>query len=225
MKIAQFLCCLASALLLAACATPTKMGFNQKTEKLDVSQESIYLLSVDMKNEYKPDYQPTPWILHMEKNGGTTVADKLNYIADSEGAYTKDGANGYLYRFSLKPGKYKLVADSGKYHSLLLFGHFLMPLHEEIEVKPGQIVYLGHVSGTIRLRKDKEFRAGAVIPLIDQAVVGAAEGTYDVTINDQYDADIAKFTEQFPVLKNAVVTKQILSPFNREYAQQWWEQH
>ncbi|QLG89264.1 hypothetical protein HQ393_13990 [Chitinibacter bivalviorum] len=225
MKKLTTLCCIAFSLLLSACATPTKMGFNQKTEKLDTTSESVFLLSVEMKNELKPDYQPSPWILYIEKDGETTTASKLNFIADEEGVFNRDGGNGYLYRFTLKPGKYKLIANAGKYQSLFLLGQFFMPVHQEIEVTPGKVVYLGHISGKIRQRVNKEFRAGPVIPLIPQSVAGAADGTFDVVISDQYDTDLAQFTEKFPVLKNTVVTKQILPPFNREVAQQWWDAH
>ena len=40
--------------VLAGCATPTKMGVTKDTQKLDLSEKSLYLMSVELRNDYRP---------------------------------------------------------------------------------------------------------------------------------------------------------------------------
>ena len=61
------------------------------------------------------------------------------------------------------------------------------------------------------------------MPLIDQSVTGISGGTFDVTIRDGSEADLPTFTTRFPVLNNRSIQKSILSPWDREKAQAWWE--
>jgi len=76
---------------------------------------------------------------------------------------------------------------------------------------------------TVRERQGNEFKAGASIPLIDQAVVGASGGTFDVEISDQFATDEALFRDKFVALKDIEIRKAILPPFDRAKAQKWWE--
>jgi hypothetical protein len=104
-----------------------------------------------------------------------------------------------------------------------IIGSFFMPLHEKLTVTTPGVYYLGHADGTVRERVGNEFKAGSTIPLIDQGVAGASGGTFDVTISDQWDKDATQFTTRFPVLQGVNVQKAIMAPFDRAYAQKWWE--
>lgn len=83
--------------------------------------------------------------------------------------------------------------------------------------------YLGHINATVRKRIGGEFKAGASIPLIDQAIAGASGGTFDIEISDQWENDKTKFLTKFPALASVEIKKSILPPFNRKRAQEWWE--
>jgi hypothetical protein len=61
-------------------------------------------------------------------------------------------------------------------------GFFFAPLHEDLDVEPNSVVYLGQVDATAVERKDGELRAGPVIPLIDQAATGFSGGTWDISV-------------------------------------------
>lgn len=102
-------------------------------------------------------------------------------------------------------------------------GQFWTPLHEPLDVKAGSAVYyLGHVEARVRERQGDEFRAGTLIPLIDQLAVGASGGTWDVAITDSFDVDEAVFRSRFAALKDVDIQKAILPPFDRAKAQAWW---
>jgi len=103
-------------------------------------------------------------------------------------------------------------------------GSFFTPLHTPLESKSPGVFYLGHVSAVVRERQGSEFRAGPAIPLIDQGVVGASGGTFDIAIVDGLASDEPQFRSRFPALNGATVQKAILPPFDRAKAQKWWEE-
>ena len=67
--------------------------------------------------------------------------------------------------------------------------------------------------------------AGVSVPLIDQAVVGASGGTFDVVISDAYATDGPLFRSKFPALAKVEVQQEVLPAFDRKKAQEWWETH
>jgi hypothetical protein len=88
-----------------------------------------------------------------------------------------------------------------------------------------KVSYLGAIQGTVRERQGDEFRAGSVIPLIDQSVAGASGGTFEVAVVDNYETDIKTFKKLFPAIQNVEVQRSILPPFDRQKAQAWWEKN
>jgi len=103
------------------------------------------------------------------------------------------------------------------------FAGCLLPIHNNIELKAGEVVYLGRVAGTIRERKDGELRAGAILPLLDQAITGFSGGTFDVLLEDQYEQDMKVFRQRFPVLNAVAVKRDIFLPFEKSRAVAWWK--
>ena len=89
-------------------------------------------------------------------------------------------------------------------------------MNYKVEIKPNSIIYLGHLDIVLRERKnDSEVRAGNVIPLIDQAAVGAATGTYDVVVEDKFEEDMKLYISEYPALLNIKVEKSILPQWIR----------
>lgn len=216
------------AVLLTGCATPNKMAFEDKNETITDKSKPILLMSATIANDYKTDYQPHLVVVYLEKPGAKDAADRINFVMGALGrneTNTPDKGNTYLLRMPLDPGTYELVGIRSTYDSLFLHGSFFTPLHETVNVTGPGVYYLGHVSAVVRERKGDEFKAGIVVPLIDQAVVGAAGGTFDVNISDQFTTDQAAFRAQFPALSGVTIQKTILAPFDRAKAQAWWEAH
>lgn len=131
----------------------------------------------------------------------------------------------YVLRMPLEPGRYVIRGISSMASSFPINGFFFTPMHVPLTVKEPGVYYLGRVEATVRPRKGHEFRAGPVIPLIDQSVAGAAEGTFDVRFVDDWARDEEMFRRRFPALKDAQVRKAILPPFDRAVAQTWWEKN
>jgi uncharacterized protein YcfL len=217
---------LASTLLaLAGCATPQKMDLTRETQQVDVSKKSVVLISAEIANLHKPDYQPGATVVHVEKPNADKSEDRLNFAVDAEGTEVTKSGNRYLLRVSIEPGKYVLRGISGTSGNFPVRGMFFMPLHVDLDVVPGSIIYAGRIQGRIRARDEgkNEFRAGSVIPLIDQSVTGFSSGTFDVTVMDVENEDLARFRSAFPALRASKIVKQVLPPFNRAVAQSWWE--
>ena len=214
---------------LTGCATPTKMALlDEKTSDIG-TKKPVYLMTVTLRNSFHTSYQPRLLVVHTEKPDAKEKSDRINFTMDDLAKYDEDDSkekgNTYLIRMEFDPGKYEIVGFTSRVKSFLTPGWFFTPLHADIEVNSPGVFYLGHVSGIVRKRNEGEFRAGPPIPILDQAVVGAADGTFDVEITDDFNKDEAIFRETFPSLAGITIQKAILPPFDRAKAQQWWEAH
>jgi hypothetical protein len=156
------------------------------------------------------------------------VKDHINFDMDETGkseADTPEAGNSYLLRMELENGEYVIRGLSGFSGTFPFHGTFFAPLHAETKSSGSGVFYLGHVSAVVRERKENEFKAGVMVPLIDQAVTGFSGGTFDIEISDQLDKDQALFKSKFSALQNVTIQKSILASFDRAKAQQWWETH
>jgi len=225
MRLKFVLAAFALGSLLSGCATPVKMGLNKESTHVDVSKESLLLLTAKLSNAYKPSYQPEAYALQVEKQDADESAERFNFLADKEGTVKSPEGNEYVFRVSIPPGNYVIRGITGFSGIFPVRGNFFLPLHSDVTVTPQSVVYLGRVEGNVRERQDGEFRAGAPVPLIDQAVTGFSGGTFDVTITDSSDKDLAQLKTIFPALQTVEVQKNVLPPFDRARAQQWWEVH
>lgn len=98
-----------------------------------------------------------------------------------------------------------------------------MPIHEDLEVKANSVTYVSRVRGVTRKREEGEFRSGSLIPLLDQGVSGFAHSTFDVEVSDQQEEDLKAFRSNFPALTGSDIQVEILPPFDRQRAQNWWD--
>ncbi len=219
---------LAFAALLTGCATQTKMAFQNDSERITEKGKPVFLMTATIKNTYRTSFQPRLIVLHVEKPGAKDKADRLNFTMDDKAKDETDDVatgNNYLLRLELDPGSYELVGMSSHARRFPINGFYFAPLHSMLDVKGPGVYYLGHVNATVRERVGNEFRAGAPIPAIDQAIAGASGGTFDIEITDQMAADEAAFRAKFPQLAGVTIQKAILPQFDRTKAQAWWEAH
>jgi len=210
--------------LLTGCATSVKPGLTGTTEKIDLGSESLVLLMAELSNDYKPSYQPEALVLNIETPDAKESKDRLNVLADEEGAILTPHMNKYIFRARLKPGKYVVRGITGM-SGTFVRGMFFVPLHSEIDAKQGEVINLGKVIARTRARQGNEFRSGPVIPLVDQAVTGFSGSTFDVQTQGSQDEDLKLLKSRFPALKTAQIVDEPLPPFDREAAQKWWEAH
>jgi len=219
---------LAAVILLTGCATRTKMAFESDGDKVTATGKPVLLMTVTLKNTYKTSYQPKLLVVNVEKPDAKDSGDRLNFTMDDK-AKVESGkpetGNNYFLRMELDPGPYKLVGLTSTATGFLINGFFFAPLHSDLVAKQAGVYYLGHVNATVRERKGEEFKAGASIPLIDQALVGASGGTFDIEITDEFEKDEALFRAKFPALKGVTINKDILPAFDRAKAHAWWQAH
>lgn len=215
----------ATALVLAGCATPTKMAFHKDTETATSTKKPIFLMTATLKNSYRPSYQPKMLVLNVEKEGANQKSDRINFIMDDKAKNESDSpelGNSYFFRMELEKGNYVLRGLTG-FSGIFPRGHFFAPLHAKIQSAETGIFYLGHINAVIRERIGNEFSAGSPVPIIAQTVTGFSGGTFDIEITDQFENDVSEFRVRFPALREAEIQKALLAPFDRAKAQQWWE--
>lgn len=216
------------SLLLAGCATTIDMPFADNTSARPDPSKAIYLMTVTMKNTYHTSYQPDLIVVNVERSVVKSKSDRLNFEIDDEGTDetgSPKSGNYYLVRMQLDPGEYVIVGLTCLNRQFPIIANFFAPLHEKLVVTEPGVYYLGHVDATVRERVGNEFKAGPTVPLIDQAVAGASGGTFDIVISDSWVVDQVQFDDKFPGLRGVVVSKQIMAPFDRAFAQKWWEEH
>jgi hypothetical protein len=219
---------LGAALALGGCASTRPMAYGPDPASVkDATKQPIYLMTITVKNPYKTYYLPSLKRVFVERGDGKAEGDKFGFAPDEPAMNemnTDADGNRYFVRLPL---------DAGKAHRVpLVFfmaskfpvnGMFYLPLNAELPAAEPGVYYLGHVEASVRERRDNEFRAGAVIPLLDQSLTGASGGTWDVTTSDRWDSDEALFRQRFPALGTTAVRKAVLLPFDRARAQREWD--
>jgi hypothetical protein len=183
------------------------------------TENALTLLSLKMEHPFRPTMQPKVvgifFLTEPEGEKYFSPIDKDYLIVGSDGAY--------LMLIPLPVGRYNLrfaAVDNGIF---LFAGIGFMPILSDFEVKPGTATYLGRVEGHTRERAEGEFRAGPMLPVVNQAAHGWNNATWEVVIKDAGDIDLPNFRTFFPALKEANIVKQILPPFDRQKAQAVWE--
>lgn len=214
--------------LLAGCASTSKMAFEGGTDAALKSGNPVFLMTASLKNTYKTSHHPDLKSVNVEKVGVEGSDKNLRFVLDEMAKVESDDpdiGNQYYLRMELQNGDYVIRGLSCMSTGFLVIGSFFAPLHAELQVKGPGVFYLGHVNAVVRAREGDEFKAGPSIPLVDQAVIGASGGTFDIDIEDQWEIDGPAFRSKFSALADVEVQKALLAPFDRKKAQQWWESH
>jgi hypothetical protein len=216
---------LALLALMPGCATVLKMAPTTATTSVDTSQQSVLIASLTLANQYHDSYQPNPIVVAIERAGGQQKSDRLNFQFDANAKVESDKGTHYLVRIPLAPGTYVIRGIVGGSGVFPVHGMFFLPLHYDIDVKPGALEYLGHIDATVVERKDGELRAGSMIPLIDQAVTGFSTGTWTVAVSDSSEHDLDEFKTAFPALAHLPIENDLLPAWDKQKATVWWEAH
>ena len=211
-------------LLLVGCANTAPMAVTKQTKSIDTSKASVVLMTVDVGRKEESRFIPQPTYVGFVKKDGAPKPERISFrIDDDAGEAESRLHNKFLLRVALAPGNYQLAYIAGTASAFPIPGSFLLPLLMDIDVAPNSVTYVGRVTATMRPRVGEEFRAGPVIPLIDQAVAGISGSTFDVAVTDASQEDIAAFKAAFPALAGANIRQQMLPAFNRPRVQAWWD--
>lgn len=228
MKIAMRMACLTVFIpTLYGCAS-TKMALQDDNQKVTDSDKAIFLMTATIKNEYRTSFQPKLSTVNVLIGDDKVYSGKINFNIDEKAKQETDAlpnGNTYLLRMELPAGKYEIMGLTSNVFVFPIFSNYFTPLLSEFTAPEHGVYYLGHINATIKERQGNEFKAGPTTPLIDQAVGGASGGTFEVEISDNSANDETVFRSKFPSLSSATINKFILSPYDRNKAQQWWETH
>ncbi|HEY1725299.1 MAG TPA: hypothetical protein VGF89_07745 [Steroidobacteraceae bacterium] len=214
----------ACAVVATGCATVNHMALDKSTKSIDTSSKSVVLLTLDIYRRDKSHFSLQPFVVQFEKPGASSKADRQNFVLGKQDAVSSDdGHTLYLVRAALAPGRYRLMGVVGRSMVFPIIGTFEVPLLLDFDLAPGTVSYRGRVTAMLRPREENEFRAGPMIPLIDQAAAGLSTGTWEVTVEDLSDQDLPRFTTLYPVLASVTIAPAVLPPFDRQAAQRWWQ--
>jgi hypothetical protein len=223
-KLIRFLGALVACSIVTGCATVNPMAFDKQTKAIDTKDKSIVLMTVVVSRSDGSRFEPVPYIVHVEKPAAQSKEDRQNFKIDKDtDALKANGQDLYLLRLALVAGEYKLIDVFGMARAFPINGMFSVPLVAKLNVKPNSVTYIGRVTAKLRDRVGDEFRAGPVVPLLDQSIAGMSGGTWDVAIDNLADQDIGLFKAAYPVLNNVTIETAALPAFDRAAAQRWWD--
>jgi hypothetical protein len=200
--------------LLSGCAH--HMALSKDMTAVDLTKKPIALLSVRISNQNNPDCQfdLKGCFIGNEANKFSPV--NFDMISPDEPYNTKDKAyKDFLLSFDVDPGTNNVVAFYANYDIFILAAMGVISIDLETNVKPNPAVYLGHLNIVLRKKTADTEQIGGLFPLIDAAIIGLSSGTFDVTVEDQYDEDMKAYVAQYPALQNVKVEKNILPPWIR----------
>jgi len=202
-------------LLAGGCATVKDPALSGDVSSVDTSKESIGFFTIKVSNSKNKSYQPNVKMVFIWED---KTGDRERYSFKVSEAYSskENEFNEYVVSFQLKPGKYvmrEIFAQSGFFP---VIGTFSVPSFKKMEVPNNKIVYFGHIDANVVERGgDDQLRAGPVIPLIDQAVVGASGGTFVIDIQDRYVADSELVRKKFPYLSGKDIENMTLAKWEK----------
>lgn len=215
---------LALSIALVGCASTKPMAFDKSSKKIDVSSKSVLLMTVNVYRTEDSRYVPNPLFINFEKPNGSEKSVIQSFrLQDADRIISKDGHDIYFLSMDLEPGQYKLSGISGNANAFPFNGFFFVPLLMDIEVQRNAVTYIGRLKAELRPRQGNEFRAGAVLPLIDQSVTGVSTGTFDIAVEDFSQDDIKYFKSTYPALSGTSINTVLLPPFDRPKVQHWWD--
>lgn len=220
----RFIASLLACVAITGCATVNPMAFDKNTTKIDTKDKSVILMTIDVSRSDDSRYVPKPFVVKFAKPNATTKEERQNFKMDTDtDTLQENGHTVYLARIALVAGEYKLFDVTGMASAFPFNSLFVVPLNMDVNLAPNSVVYAGRVTAKLRDRKGDEFRAGPMVPLIDQAVTGMSGGTWDVSVDNMAEKDVAYFRTSFPALKDVTIDTKPLPAFDRAAAQRLWE--
>lgn len=191
--------------IFSGCASVNKMPLNEKAKDIDTTKKSVLLGRISIQNQNKPSHQPKLLAVFIKKDGKDFSFTKPSLISEVD----KESKE-YIFSLAAEPGKAELNFMRFIRQAFLINGIADLPFKQEIVFPENEIVYIGNITASIIPRAKGQPRAGALLPLVDQAVTGFSSGTFVVDVSDNYDEDIKLIIEKFPYLSGKKITKMIL---------------
>jgi len=208
---------------LFGCATRLPVAIDSSNARLELGEESLLLFTVDITRAEKSRFMPIPDYLLLDLPGsdGKPVAKMLPLDGDGY-LYPDDEHAIYAFRFKAPAGEFRIKRIIGRAQAFPVTGYFTLPIEMTVAAKKGAVTYLGRLDARLRPRAEHEYRAGAVIPLIDQAVTGLSSGTFDVRIKNMSPEDLKLLRAAYPAIASTPIETRISSVISREILDRQW---
>lgn len=199
-----------AVIVLSGCAT----SLDPTATTVDWSKGSVVAMTVELTNEYKPEYQPSHMGVVVMKTAGTNANQRISGLGR---IYA--GKNTFLVTQQLMPGQYNLMSITGISHKLPVIGNIDFSVHAPFEVTANSVIYLGRISTVNKQRVNKDDQTtGGVIPIIDQIASGFGAGTLQVALKDNYEEDVEILKKNFVAVRNLPVVRSPLQNMRLERA-------
>ena len=209
-----------------------EMALSPGDDALALKGNHILLLSLKTDNRFKPEWPPEVVALEIMND---STQEKIEIAVQSMSKMSlfkkalhdtftlNKGTSSWegLISFHLPPGDYHLIAVRGMCTRgagiAAAIASFNFPFDIPFQVDHEQFVYLGRIEMINRERvSDDEIPSGdTTASRIPQMQSGFGTGTFDVTIKDNFDKDIPRFKEKYPVLNGQEITKKILPQWTK----------
>lgn len=213
------------SLIVVGCAS-LPIGVDSGTQKLDLKDKTLLLVTVDISRKEASRFVPIPRSLIIGSvDASGAVKDAKPLALDGDGWISlNDEKTLYAYRFLASEGTTELSGITGQAKAFPLVGNFYVPLGMRVPVSTPSVVYLGRIEAVLRPRADNEYRAGGVIPLIDQSATGMSNGTFDVHIADRSKEDLPLLRSAYPALATVNIETKLVPVVDREFVDMQWRE-
>jgi len=200
------------AVAVSGCATVSRMPLQEKAAAPDLNQKSVMVARLKVRNEYKPGHQPKLSFV-VAKDSKKPEPETFSFTEPTLLSEADEAGRDYFFSMEMAPGPINILGvHFSRQIPLLLSASAVAELNAELDVPPNTILYLGSIDAVIIERtNDSQPRAGAVIPLIDQAVAGFSGGTFRLDVKDDYENDQKELFARYPFLKGKEIQKRILT--------------
>lgn len=210
--------------MFSGCVNIQTMALQKGQGAISTTTKSVVLMAIEVSRADESRYQPVPAIVWItDLNWGARESSQRFQLNRKTGTTEIEGRTEYLASLALSPGRYHFEGISGIAAAFPFIGQFFVPVVADFEVKPDRVSYLGHLKAIMRPRREGEFRAGSMVPLIDQSATGMVSHSWDIVIDDQSVADLASFRKHVPALESLEIHVEPLPPWDRAAAQQRWD--
>lgn len=209
---------LSSALLMAALMTGCAATLDKNATSLDLTKESIVVMSMRMTNAHRPDHPVQSLgfgVESLDEVVSLTTSSARDHGVGGTGKPQKygledveSGRGEALVLIRLPPGRYNMVALQGQTPMGVILGpaSIYFSVQAPFEVPSHSVLYLGHMDLVNKERTGTDDQAsGLPIPLIPQAAAGFSGGTLGVTLKSRYAHDIAWLRATYPSMQKLEV--------------------
>ena len=147
--------------LLVGCNAARKVNLTKQSESINLSENSIVLISLELTRSSPSRFIPLPIIVKLTKINAENKEETINVAVDKDaGEAVNQSGNSFLIRIELPPGHYQLHSVVGRASAFPLNGFFNIPFLLETDLPANSVVYLGKIHANLRPRVGDEFRAG-----------------------------------------------------------------